>query len=74
VAVFARLVPPFPHGVELRLHDGRRAVVVSVPAEALDRPHVRVLDGAGGPLEITLLDAPELRIAGWDGTAAPTVT
>jgi HD-GYP domain-containing protein (c-di-GMP phosphodiesterase class II) len=73
VAVFARLVPPFPPGVELRLQDGRRAVVVSVPAEALDRPHVRVLEGAGAPLEISLLDAPELRIAGWDDAAAPAL-
>ena len=50
VDVFARVVTPFPPGEELRLADGRRAVVVSVPEEALDRPLVRVIEGPGRAL------------------------
>jgi len=69
-AVFARLVAPFPPGLELRLADGRRALVVSVPEEQLDRPLVRVIDGPDAPYEVALLREPEIRIAGWDGQAA----
>jgi HD-GYP domain-containing protein (c-di-GMP phosphodiesterase class II) len=64
--VFARLVAPFPPGDELRLADGRRAIVVSVPAHRLDRPVVRVIDGPGAPSEIELALAPQIRIADWD--------
>jgi HD-GYP domain-containing protein (c-di-GMP phosphodiesterase class II) len=65
VAMFARIVAPFPAGVELRLSDGRRAVVVSVPEDALDRPLVRVIEGPGAPYEIALLHEPRLQIEGW---------
>ncbi len=64
--VFSRVIAPFPPGVELRLHDGRRALVVDVPADQLARPLVRVLDGPGAPHELALAQAPEIRIAGWD--------
>ena len=67
VAVFAKLVAPFPPGIEIRLADGRRAVVVSVPAEALDRPLVRVIDDPAAPYEVSLLDEPSLAIDGWPG-------
>lgn len=65
VGVFVRLVAPFPPGVEVDLSNGRRAVVVSVPEEALDRPHVRVIDGPGSPYEIALVAEPRLEIKGW---------
>jgi HD-GYP domain-containing protein (c-di-GMP phosphodiesterase class II) len=70
VEVFSRLVAPYPPGVELRLLDGRRAVVVSVPEEALDRPRVRVIDAPGEPYEIALLEEPGLAIEGWPGVAS----
>jgi HD-GYP domain-containing protein (c-di-GMP phosphodiesterase class II) len=63
VSVFARLVAPYPPGVELRLGDGRRAVVVSVPDRALDRPVVRLLDSG---VELALLETPSLEIEGWE--------
>ena len=65
VDVFARVVTPFPPGEELRLADGRRAVVVSVPEAALDRPLVRVIDGPGSPYEIALIEQPAILIDGW---------
>jgi HD-GYP domain-containing protein (c-di-GMP phosphodiesterase class II) len=70
VSMFARIVAPFPPGVELRLADGRRAVVVSVPDDALDRPLVRVIEGPGAPYEIALLHEPRLQIDGWPSFAA----
>ncbi len=69
VDVFSRLVAPYPPGVELRLRDGRRAVVVSVPEQELDRPRIRVIDGPGEPYEIALLTEPTLTIEGWPGRA-----
>ena len=66
VAVFARVVAPFPPGVELTLADGRKAVVVSVPEQALDRPRVRVIDPASEPYELALIDDPGLEIQGWE--------
>lgn len=63
--VFGRVVAPFPPGVEVRLDDGRRALVVHAPPEALHRPRVRVLDGPGAPLEIELVREPGLGIEGW---------
>ncbi len=69
VEVFARLVPPFPPGLEIRLTDGRRAVVVSVPEEALSRPRIRLLDGPEPLSEIALLDEPGLGIEGWSDAA-----
>jgi HD-GYP domain-containing protein (c-di-GMP phosphodiesterase class II) len=64
--MFLSMVAPFPPGVELRLSDGRRALVVEVPPQHLDRPLVRVLDGPDAPRELALSEQPELRIAGWD--------
>ena len=66
VEVFSRVVAPFPPGVEVEVSGGRRAVVVSGPDRALDRPVVRFLDEPGSPCEVSLLDHPGLRIAGWD--------
>ncbi len=66
VNVFAQLVTPFPPGEELVLVDGRRAVVVSVPTDALDRPLVRVIAGPDAPYEIALEHQPAVRIDGWD--------
>jgi hypothetical protein len=56
--------------VELELADGRRGVVVSVPEEEPDRPVVRILDSSGSPQEISLLQQPHVRIAGWDSEPA----
>jgi HD-GYP domain-containing protein (c-di-GMP phosphodiesterase class II) len=69
--VFSRTVAPFPPGVEVELTDGRRGVVVSVPEFALDRPLVRILDGASEATEISLLTDPSLRIVGWEEPPAP---
>jgi HD-GYP domain-containing protein (c-di-GMP phosphodiesterase class II) len=66
VELFSRLVAPFPPGVEVRLADGRRAVVVSVPPDALDRPVVRVIDGPGAPYEISLREDRGFAVAGWE--------
>jgi HD-GYP domain-containing protein (c-di-GMP phosphodiesterase class II) len=65
VNIFAQVVTPFPPGEELRLADGRRAVVVSVSDEALDRPLVRVIEGPGAPFEIDLVHEPLIGIDGW---------
>jgi HD-GYP domain-containing protein (c-di-GMP phosphodiesterase class II) len=70
VEVFGAVVAPFPPGVELELADGRHGVVVSVPEEHPDRPVVRLLDDAGSPYEISLLQQHHLRIAGWDSEPA----
>jgi HD-GYP domain-containing protein (c-di-GMP phosphodiesterase class II) len=64
--VFRRMVAPFPPGIEVKLTDGRRGVVVSVPEQQLDRPVVRLLDGVAEPCEVSLLEDPSLRIVGWD--------
>jgi len=68
--VFLRVVAPFPPGVEIKVSDGRRGIVVSVPHHALDRPVVRILDGPGSPCEVSLLRNPSLRIDGWDPVSA----
>jgi HD-GYP domain-containing protein (c-di-GMP phosphodiesterase class II) len=65
VNVFARVVTPFPPGEELRLADGRRAVVVSVAQEALHRPLVRVIEGPGAPYDLALAHEPAIAIDGW---------
>jgi HD-GYP domain-containing protein (c-di-GMP phosphodiesterase class II) len=71
--VFARRVAPFPPGTELDLVDGRRAIVVSVPEHELDRPIVRVISGAGAPVDISLQQDRSVDIAGWNrGPAAPS--
>jgi HD-GYP domain-containing protein (c-di-GMP phosphodiesterase class II) len=66
VEVFKRVVAPYPPGVEVRLSDGRRGVVVSAPPNKLDRPVVRVGWDAGGaqvsPYEIDTAEDPELTL------------
>jgi HD-GYP domain-containing protein (c-di-GMP phosphodiesterase class II) len=66
-ALFGRVVAPFPPGAEVRLLDGRRALVAEVPPVTLDRPLVRVIDGPGAPCELALADHPALGIEGWHG-------
>jgi HD-GYP domain-containing protein (c-di-GMP phosphodiesterase class II) len=68
VALFSKVVAPYPPGVEIELADGRRGIVVSVPRRALDRPLVRVIEGPGAPYEVALEADPSIRIAGWDLT------
>jgi HD-GYP domain-containing protein (c-di-GMP phosphodiesterase class II) len=67
VDVFRRVVSPYPPGCEVRLADGRRAVVVSVPPEDLDRPVVRVGWDASGrdvaPYELDLSQSPEMTLS-----------
>ena len=63
--VFSRRVAPFPPGIEVELADGRRAIVVSVPEFALDRPVVRVIDGSTPPVDVDLTQDSRLQIAGW---------
>jgi HD-GYP domain-containing protein (c-di-GMP phosphodiesterase class II) len=72
VEVFARVFAPFSPGAEILLDDGRRALVVDVPRESLDRPLVRVIDSTQGPYELALAEHPALGIVGWDdlGVAA----
>ena len=48
VETFKKVVAPYPAGSEIRLADGRRGVVVSVPPGRLDLPTVRVLWDANG--------------------------
>jgi HD-GYP domain-containing protein (c-di-GMP phosphodiesterase class II) len=67
VDVFRRVVSPYPPGCEVRLGDGRRGVVVSVPPEDLTRPVVRVgWDAAGrevAPYELDLRESAELTLS-----------
>jgi HD-GYP domain-containing protein (c-di-GMP phosphodiesterase class II) len=69
VDVFARRVTPFPPGVEVELVDGRKALVVSVPEEELDRPVLRVISGPNAPFDVSLTEQRDLQIAGWDTTS-----
>jgi HD-GYP domain-containing protein (c-di-GMP phosphodiesterase class II) len=69
VDVFARLVAPFPPGIEVELTDGRRAIVVSVAKHDLSRPVVRVFSGDAS-FDIALAEDRSIGIAGWDGTPA----
>jgi HD-GYP domain-containing protein (c-di-GMP phosphodiesterase class II) len=68
VATFCKVVAPYPPGCEIRLSDGRRGLVVSVPMDRLDMPLVRVLWDAQGrrvePEEIDLRECPLLAPAG----------
>jgi HD-GYP domain-containing protein (c-di-GMP phosphodiesterase class II) len=66
VDVFCRTVAPFPPGSELKLADGREAIVVSVPGHKLDRPVIRIV---ATKEQIELEAHPELQIDGW-GQAA----
>ncbi|MGO9908174.1 MAG: HD-GYP domain-containing protein [Solirubrobacteraceae bacterium] len=67
--VFSRRVAPFPPGIEVELVDGRRAIVVSVPEYALDRPVVRVIGGSEAPVDIDLTQDRSIQIAGWTPAA-----
>jgi HD-GYP domain-containing protein (c-di-GMP phosphodiesterase class II) len=64
VEVFERIVAPYPPGIEVRLSDGRWAIVADVPPYALDCPVVRVTHDADGfPIEardIRLAETPGL--------------
>jgi HD-GYP domain-containing protein (c-di-GMP phosphodiesterase class II) len=66
VTAFRRVVAPFPAGTEVELTDGRRGIVASVPEDAIDRPVVRIINGAGTGAEVALADEPGLGVAGWD--------
>jgi HD-GYP domain-containing protein (c-di-GMP phosphodiesterase class II) len=70
VDVFSRLVAPFPPGVEVDLTDGRRAIVVSVPDDELDRPLVRVIAGPRAPYEFSLQADRSVDIVGWESAGA----
>jgi HD-GYP domain-containing protein (c-di-GMP phosphodiesterase class II) len=63
VDVFRRVVAPYPPGVEVKLADGRRGVVASVPADNLDRPLVRIGWDARGntvaPYEVDIAKEPD---------------
>jgi HD-GYP domain-containing protein (c-di-GMP phosphodiesterase class II) len=52
VAVFKKVVMPYPPGYEVDLADGRRAVVVEVDVEEPYRPHVRIRNDDGSVEEI----------------------
>ena len=57
VAIFNKVVAPWPPGDEIQLADGRRGVVVSCPAGSLDRPLVRIgWDAEGGEIEHEEID------------------
>ena len=64
--VFSRRVAPFPPGIEVELLDGRRAIVVSAPANELDRPILRVISGPGAPFDVSLQSDHNIQIADWD--------
>jgi HD-GYP domain-containing protein (c-di-GMP phosphodiesterase class II) len=64
---FCRIVAPYPPGTQVELTDGRPGIVVSVPESALDRPVVRIIDGAGAPAEVSLVLEPSIGIVGWGG-------
>ena len=68
--VFSRRVAPFPPGVEVELIDGRRAIVVSVDANELDRPVLRVITGPGAPFDVSMHQDPGIQIAGWHALPA----
>jgi hypothetical protein len=62
-------VAPFPPGIEVELVDGRRAIVVSVPDYAPDRPVVRVISGSEAPFDLDLTQDRSIQIAGWTAVA-----
>jgi HD-GYP domain-containing protein (c-di-GMP phosphodiesterase class II) len=67
VDVFRRVVAPYPPGVEVKLSDGRRGVVASVPPEKLEFPVVRIGWDAGGrevsPYEVDMAAESELTVS-----------
>lgn len=66
VEAFRRVVAPFPAGTPVELSDRRKGIVVRVPADALERPTVRVVAADGRAEEVSLLDEPCLGINGWE--------
>ena len=60
VAAFRKVVAPYPVGSEITLADGSRGIVASVPADAPERPVVRVTHGPHGDL----VDPVEIPLAG----------
>jgi HD-GYP domain-containing protein (c-di-GMP phosphodiesterase class II) len=66
VDAFRRLVAPYPLGSLVTLSDGRRGLVAAIPPHRPERPLVRILLGPDGralaPVEVSLLDEPELEI------------
>jgi HD-GYP domain-containing protein (c-di-GMP phosphodiesterase class II) len=52
VAVFNKVVMPYPPGYEVDLADGRRAVVVDVDVNEPYRPHVRIRNDDGSVEEL----------------------
>src|SRR4051795_5867224 len=66
VDVFRRGVAPYPPGTEVRLSDGRRGVVASVPPGNLGRPLVRIgWDPRGhsvSPYELDMAKEPDLEV------------
>jgi HD-GYP domain-containing protein (c-di-GMP phosphodiesterase class II) len=68
IDVFKRVVAPYPPGCEVKLSDGRRGIVASVPADDLTRPVVRIAWDGGGrsvsPYELDVAAEPkELTLA-----------
>lgn len=68
--VFSHRVAPFPPGIEVELVDGRRAIVVSAPEYALDRPVLRVMGGGAPPIDVDLTQDRSIQIAGWSAASA----
>jgi HD-GYP domain-containing protein (c-di-GMP phosphodiesterase class II) len=66
VEAFTRVIAPYAPGCEVRLSDGRRALVVSVPPHRADRPVVRVFTDPAGrpvePFELELARTPRLEL------------
>jgi HD-GYP domain-containing protein (c-di-GMP phosphodiesterase class II) len=62
VSAFKNVVAPYPPGSEIVLADGRRGVVVELPARKLDQPRIRIGWDADGrsvtPYEIDLVELP----------------
>ncbi|HKI91200.1 MAG TPA: HD-GYP domain-containing protein [Gaiellaceae bacterium] len=70
VGTFRQTVAPYPPGLSVELSDGRRGIVSECPAGVADRPTVRVIADAHGPLdqpaEVALTDDPGLSIVAVD--------
>jgi HD-GYP domain-containing protein (c-di-GMP phosphodiesterase class II) len=66
VQTFVATVAPYPPGTSVELADGRRGIVASCPADAVDRPVVRVVEGGRPVAEVALADRPELEVVAVD--------
>ncbi|GAC1316252.1 MAG: HD-GYP domain-containing protein [Thermoleophilaceae bacterium] len=62
VEVFRELVAPYPPGTMVELSDGRRGIVAEVQPPHLDRPLVRIVDGASAQGEADLSREQGLRV------------